>query len=336
VRGLRGISAGSERAHEETVPALAKRVDRQELAADAFGIIRPVPLDLRVADGFEGLDLDVAKDPPLSFDPRAVLAGKQPSRRDLVRDHRLGPRFRVVALAPEALDVVDRRPRAFAVDEDVGGQAQRVRAGGGSEHDLGGDRRHRRANAARERVEARVGGLGRVVAPEHFVELCAPDGSPPIEHEVDPQPAAEPSWKHGLVEDAPVCLEEQASAYRDTHITSKSQGGCPRIATRVWEDTMKYTVTITGRLRDDPAAAKRYHDEVTKATKDAAKQAGDLTHAVYLDPQDPKAFFGVDTWSSLEGIQGFAGSPQIREFFGKLFDGQPDVHVWVGSDWNQW
>ena len=53
---------------------------------------------------------------------------------------------------------------------------------------------------------------------------------------------------------------------------------------------MKYTVTIKGRLRDEPAVAKEYHDEVTRATRDAAKQAGDLTHAVYLDPQDRKAF----------------------------------------------
>ena len=99
---------------------------------------------------------------------------------------------------------------------------------------------------------------------------------------------------------------------------------------------MAFTVTIRGRLRETPAAAKKYHDDVTRATKDAAKQAGDLTHAVYLDPQNPKEFFGVDTWSSLEGIQNFAGSSQIREFFEKLFDGEPDVHVWVGSDWNQW
>src|SRR2546430_17413448 len=91
---------------------------------------------------------------------------------------------------------------------------------------------------------------------------------------------------------------------------------------------MTYTVTIRGRLREAPAAAKKYHDDVTRATKDAAKQAGDLTHAVFLDPQDPKAFFGIDTWSSLEGIQKFAGSPPIRECFAKLFDIEPDVHVW--------
>jgi quinol monooxygenase YgiN len=99
---------------------------------------------------------------------------------------------------------------------------------------------------------------------------------------------------------------------------------------------MKYTVTIRARLRDGQPTAKKYHDDVTRATKDAAKKAGDLTHVVYLDPKDPRAFFGVDTWSSLEGIQAFSGSPQIREFFGKLFDGEPEVHVWVDSDWNQW
>ena len=43
-----------------------------------------------------------------------------------------------------------------------------------------------------------------------------------------------------------------------------------------------------------------------------------------------------DTWSSLEGIQRFAGSPQIKEFFAKLFDGEPEVRIWVDSDWNQW
>jgi quinol monooxygenase YgiN len=99
---------------------------------------------------------------------------------------------------------------------------------------------------------------------------------------------------------------------------------------------MIYTVSIRARLRGTPAEAKRYHDDVTTATKDAAKQAGDLTHAVYLDPRNPREFLGIDTWSSLEGITAFAGSAQIREFFAKLYDGDPEVHVWVASDWNQW
>lgn len=99
---------------------------------------------------------------------------------------------------------------------------------------------------------------------------------------------------------------------------------------------MKYTVTVRATLKGDAAAAKALHDGVTGTTKDAAKQAGDLTHRVFLDPRDPKAFLGIDEWSSLEGIQGFAGSPQIKQFFADLFDGEPEVRVWVDSDWRQW
>jgi len=99
---------------------------------------------------------------------------------------------------------------------------------------------------------------------------------------------------------------------------------------------MKYTVTIRARLRDDQAKARKLHDDVTGATKDVAKQAGDLTHVVYLDPRDPRAFLGIDTWSTLEGLTKFAQSPEIRDFFGKLFEGEPEVRVWVDSDWNQW
>ena len=99
---------------------------------------------------------------------------------------------------------------------------------------------------------------------------------------------------------------------------------------------MKYTATIRARLRKDQPASKAFHDQVTGATKDAAKQAGDLTHRVLLDPQDPTAFLGIDEWSTLEGLQKFAGSPEIRKFFGDLFEGEPEVRVWVDSGWNAW
>ena len=99
---------------------------------------------------------------------------------------------------------------------------------------------------------------------------------------------------------------------------------------------MKYTVTVRARLKQDQRGSKDLHDRVTKATRDAAKQAGDLTHRVFLDPKDPKAFFGIDEWSSLEGIQKFSASPDIQKFFGDLFEGAPEVRVWVDSDWNQW
>jgi quinol monooxygenase YgiN len=96
------------------------------------------------------------------------------------------------------------------------------------------------------------------------------------------------------------------------------------------------TVSIRARLRGDPAAARQLHDQVTAATKEQALAAGDLSHRVFLNPADPADFFGIDEWRSAEAVQAFASSPQIAEFFGQLFDGQPEVTVWVPSRWNEW
>lgn len=95
-------------------------------------------------------------------------------------------------------------------------------------------------------------------------------------------------------------------------------------------------MVVRAKLKGDRQAMKQYHDDVTKATRAQAQQAGDLTHRVFQDPKDPAAFLGIDEWNSLEGIQKFSSSPQIQEFFGKLFVGPPEVTVWVDSDWNQW
>jgi quinol monooxygenase YgiN len=99
---------------------------------------------------------------------------------------------------------------------------------------------------------------------------------------------------------------------------------------------MSVFVTVKGRLRDDPDAIRKIHDEVTSATKEMATQAGDISHRVYLDPQDRRDFLGVDEWQSAEAVQAFSANPQIQEFFGQMFEGQPEVTVWEGSGWNEW
>jgi quinol monooxygenase YgiN len=98
---------------------------------------------------------------------------------------------------------------------------------------------------------------------------------------------------------------------------------------------MAVVVMVHAKLRD-PASAQQLHDSVTGATKDQAKAAGDLSHKTYRDPQDPTKFLGIDVWESPEKFEAFASNPQIAEFFGGLFDGQPDVSVWVDSGWNAW
>jgi quinol monooxygenase YgiN len=96
------------------------------------------------------------------------------------------------------------------------------------------------------------------------------------------------------------------------------------------------TVTIRGRLRGDQATAQQLHDDVTGATREMALAAGDISHRVFLNSADPLEFLGIDEWRSAEAVAAFAGSPQIQEFFGQLFDGQPEVTIWVPSGWNEW
>ena len=96
------------------------------------------------------------------------------------------------------------------------------------------------------------------------------------------------------------------------------------------------TVVIRARLKGDPTAARELHDQVTAATRDMAVAAGDISHRVFLSPADPQDFLGIDEWQSAEAVGAFASSPQIAEFFGQLFDGQPEVSVWVSSSWNEW
>jgi quinol monooxygenase YgiN len=99
---------------------------------------------------------------------------------------------------------------------------------------------------------------------------------------------------------------------------------------------MGVSVVIRARLRGDPVAARQLHDQVTGATRELALAAGDISHHVFLNPADPGDFLGIDVWRSAEAVSAFASSPQIAEFFAQLFDGQPEITVWVPSGWNEW
>ena len=99
---------------------------------------------------------------------------------------------------------------------------------------------------------------------------------------------------------------------------------------------MAVLVTVKGRLRDEPDAIKKIHDEVTGATKDMAMQAGDISHRVYLNPMDQRDFLGIDEWQSAEAVGAFSSNPQIQEFFGQMFEDTPEVTVYEDSGWNAW
>jgi quinol monooxygenase YgiN len=99
---------------------------------------------------------------------------------------------------------------------------------------------------------------------------------------------------------------------------------------------MSVIVTIRARLKAEPESLQALHDQVTAATKEMAQAAGDISHKVFLNPQDRRDFLGIDEWQSAEAVQQFSSNPQIVEFFSQLFEGPPEVSVWVNSGWNQW
>ncbi len=95
---------------------------------------------------------------------------------------------------------------------------------------------------------------------------------------------------------------------------------------------MKYIVTVRGRLKAD--SGQSAHDAVVDRLSPISRGLGALGHQAYLNAQDPREFFAVDTWANMEGIQKFmsdAANPAAA--IGSLFEGQPEVTVWSESGW---
>ncbi len=100
-------------------------------------------------------------------------------------------------------------------------------------------------------------------------------------------------------------------------------------------DPRGVTVLVYGQLRD-PASAQGLHDAVTVSTRAQAEAAGSLSHRTYLNPEDPRDFLAVDEWPSVDAFRAFASDPRIEDFFGRLFEGEHRVRVYVSSGWTEW
>lgn len=99
---------------------------------------------------------------------------------------------------------------------------------------------------------------------------------------------------------------------------------------------MSVIVIVRARLKSDPETIRKLHDDVTSATKEMAKAAGDISHHTHLNPRDRRAFLGIDVWKNQEAFNKFSSDPKIQEFFGQMFEGQPEVAIWEDSGWNSW
>ncbi len=100
---------------------------------------------------------------------------------------------------------------------------------------------------------------------------------------------------------------------------------------------MQYIVTVRGTLKgSDENASKKLHDETSKVAETISKPLGNISHHPYLNTQNPREFFDIDVWESLEGIQKFFGDPKMGEVMSQLFEGRPEVTVYADKGWHRW
>lgn len=96
---------------------------------------------------------------------------------------------------------------------------------------------------------------------------------------------------------------------------------------------MQYVVTVRGKLKGDQAQAQSVHDATIAQISPQGREMGSTGHQTYLNPENEKDFLAVDFWNNMEGIQKLYSDPNLATEFGKLFEGEPEVTVWVNSGW---
>jgi len=99
---------------------------------------------------------------------------------------------------------------------------------------------------------------------------------------------------------------------------------------------MRYIVTVRAMLKGDEAQAQKVHDETVAKVSPLGKSMGSTGHQAYLNTQNRREFLAIDFWDNLEGIQKLYSDPNLATEFGKLFEGQPEVTIWVDSGWMQY
>lgn len=75
------------------------------------------------------------------------------------------------------------------------------------------------------------------------------------------------------------------------------------------------------------------HDATVQKVSPLGRSMGSTAHQAYLNTQNRREFFAVDSWDNLEGIQKLYSDPNLAAEFAKLFEGQPDVTIWAESGW---
>jgi|SRR5882672_725030 len=99
-------------------------------------------------------------------------------------------------------------------------------------------------------------------------------------------------------------------------------------------DKKLYITIVRGQLKSESIEEnKKVHDMIFKPLQEFGRSLSAIGHKVYLNPQNPKEFLAIDTWTTLEGPQKLFSDPKVGEEFSKLFESTPEVTFWGESDW---
>ena len=97
-----------------------------------------------------------------------------------------------------------------------------------------------------------------------------------------------------------------------------------------------YFVMVRGRLAAEGEEARAQHDAIAAGGEEAAKQAGDVAHVVYLGATDPQEYLAFDIWTDGAQLEAFYGDPAFQQAVASLFASPPAVTVFRSTDWHQW
>ncbi len=93
---------------------------------------------------------------------------------------------------------------------------------------------------------------------------------------------------------------------------------------------MALITKVQGRLRSaDPEVAKTEHNAIVAKLVARTQANGGTGHMVFANAADPRDFLAIDGWESVEGMQQALGDPSVQAELGSMFDGPPDVTIWV-------
>ena len=99
---------------------------------------------------------------------------------------------------------------------------------------------------------------------------------------------------------------------------------------------MKVITTVRGIMKEaDEGKAREVHNSIFNRLRPTGEALGSIGHQTYLNPQNPGEFLAVDTWPDMESLQKFMGHPaNPAAGIAEMFSGQPDITVWVESDYD--